>query len=89
MEAGLTINVIQIELCGGKQEDEFPSMLINQYGEVFATNKMYYVTIKGKQGETLRDKSGREYVIDAEGRVKQRQEPAAQQGQTEENAQIF
>ena len=89
MEAGLTINVIQLELCGGKQEDEFPSVLISQYGEVFDMKKIYYIDVKGKQGETFRDKSGKEYAIDNEGRVYPVVAEEAK-GTTEENQdQIF
>lgn len=89
MEAGLTINVIQIELCGGKQEEGFPNMLINQYGEVFNINKTYYINVKGKQGETFRDKSGKEYVIDNDGRVKQKQETEVQAFAAYNKDQIF
>ena len=89
MEAGLTINVIQLELCGGKQEDEFPSVLISQYGEVFDMKKIYYIDVKGKQGETFRDKRGKEYAIDNEGRVYPVVAEEAK-GTTEENQdQIF
>lgn len=89
MEAGLTINVIQLELCGGKQEEEFPSELVNQYGEVFNMNTTYYINVKGKQGEILRDKSGKEYVIDNEGRVQRKIETEAQEISEYSQDQIF
>lgn len=89
MEAGLTINVIQLELCGGKQEEEFPSMLINQYGEVFNIKKTYYIDVRGKQGETFRDKSGKEYVIDNNGIVCQKIETEAQVSAAISQDQIF
>lgn len=89
MEAGLTINVIQLELCGGKQEDEFPSELISKYGEVFYMKKIHYIDVKGKEGEIYRDKKGEEYMIDNEGRVS-KAIAQEEQGQTEENQdQIF
>lgn len=89
MEAGLTINVIQLELCGGKQEDVFPSELISQYGEVFDIKKIHYIDVKGKEGEIYRDKKGEEYMIDNDGRVYKAVAQEAQ-GQTEVNQdQIF
>lgn len=89
MEAGLTINVIQLELCGGKQEEEFPNILVSKYGEVFNIKKQYYIDVKGKQGETFRDKSGKEYVINNEGRVSQAQEAEAQAPTEDNQDQIF
>jgi len=89
MEAGLTINVIQLELCGGKQEEVFPSVLVNKYGEVFTIRTTYHIDVRGKQGEIFRDKNGKEYVIDNDGRVKKNIETEAQADATTSQDQIF
>lgn len=74
MKAGLTINVRQIELLGGKKDD-FPSEIYSEDGKETATlNKYYHApSLQGNattpEQRVYVDKNGGKYVVDKEGWV--------------------
>lgn len=74
MVAGLTINVLEIELCGGSRED-VPSTLINpDTGAVHNVSKHYWVDVscdgmKQDDMKILVDNYGRQYGMNLAGFV--------------------
>lgn len=70
MECGVTINVNQLELCGGGNFDDVPRQIFNDQGEIFDVTKHYWVNVQGHGSEILRDKQLREYILDDNGFVR-------------------
>lgn len=65
MKAGMTINVMRVELLGGKA-DAVPSQLIDEAGLIHYVTKVYAVDVASV---TLRDKRGQTYYADEYGYV--------------------
>lgn len=74
MVAGIQINALEIELCGGSN-DAVPRELINpETSEIYATQKMYWTPdgwkgMKKEQLKKLIDKHGMGYIMDYHGFV--------------------
>ena len=83
MEGGVTINVNQLELCGGGNFDDVPRQIYNDQGEVFDVTKHYWVNVQGHGSEILRDKQLKEYILDNNGFVR----PLIQVNQEQEEPQ--
>lgn len=65
IKAGMTINVVRVELLGGKGDD-IPSRLYDKDGVMHDVKKAYY-TDPGQK--TLRSQRGQEYLVDENGWV--------------------
>lgn len=94
MMAGLNISVLRVELLGG-QVEEVPRELIAETGEIFRTNKAYYVTqeqakLAGatkKQNGILVAKKGGRFAVDYNGWIMPiREEAQPQDAATADNA---
>lgn len=83
MKAGLTINVMNIELCGGLSE-LVPRQLIDpDTAAVYPTRKFYWTEaptkgMKSKDTKVMVDERGGEYVMDYLGYVTPKQEATAE-----------
>lgn len=78
MVAGVTVNVREIELVGGKV-DPIPGQLYNSEGSMFQVYKAYYIDPSTKPMPTeLNDPSLNKYAIDKNGFVTRVQEQKEQ-----------
>lgn len=82
MKAGLTINVRNVELLGGKK-DEVPGQLIDQTdGKVYNVNKWYHIaelahTDSPETEKILQSRSGQSFLVNEGGWVAPLQEDEA------------
>lgn len=92
MVAGITINVRDIELIGGKQ-DEVPRQLNDANGVLYPIYKAYYIDPSLAQKPTeLLDTQLNKFAVDANGfvtKVQPTQATTESGAQTEENAETF